>query len=74
MVMATQNPIEQEGTYPLPEAQLDRFMLHVKIDFPSPEAEREVLEDRARRSHGANRQVILPRLAARNLRRQTGSA
>lgn len=43
MVMATQNPIEQEGTYPLPEAQLDRFMLHVKIDFPSPEAEREVL-------------------------------
>nr|WP_210187595.1 MoxR family ATPase [Xaviernesmea rhizosphaerae] len=43
MVMATQNPIEQEGTYPLPEAQLDRFMLHVKIDFPSAEAEREVL-------------------------------
>ncbi|MEN3792343.1 MoxR family ATPase [Fulvimarina sp. MAC3] len=44
MVMATQNPIEQEGTYPLPEAQLDRFMLHVKIDFPSLEAEREVLK------------------------------
>jgi MoxR-like ATPase len=34
MVMATQNPIEQEGTYPLPEAQLDRFMLHVRIDYP----------------------------------------
>jgi len=34
MVMATQNPIEQEGTYPLPEAQLDRFLLHVSIDYP----------------------------------------
>ncbi|MEJ8475065.1 MoxR family ATPase [Roseibium sp. H3510] len=43
MVMATQNPIEQEGTYPLPEAQLDRFMLHIKIGYPSAEAEREVL-------------------------------
>lgn len=43
MVMATQNPIEQEGTYPLPEAQLDRFLLHVKIDYPSLEAEREIL-------------------------------
>lgn len=43
MVMATQNPIEQEGTYPLPEAQLDRFLLHVNIDYPSAEAEREIL-------------------------------
>ena len=43
MVMATQNPIEQEGTYPLPEAQLDRFLLHVKIDYPSLDAEREIL-------------------------------
>lgn len=43
MVMATQNPIEQEGTYPLPEAQLDRFLLHVKIDYPSAAAEREIL-------------------------------
>ena len=43
MVMATQNPIEQEGTYPLPEAQLDRFLLHVHIDYPAPEAEREIL-------------------------------
>jgi MoxR-like ATPase len=34
MVMATQNPIEQEGTYPLPEAQLDRFLMHVKVDHP----------------------------------------
>ena len=43
LVMATQNPIEQEGTYPLPEAQLDRFLLHVKIDYPSASAEREIL-------------------------------
>jgi len=43
LVMATQNPIEQEGTYPLPEAQLDRFLLHVKIDYPTAEAEREIL-------------------------------
>jgi MoxR-like ATPase len=43
LVMATQNPIEQEGTYPLPEAQLDRFLLHVKIDYPSAEHEKEIL-------------------------------
>jgi len=43
LVMATQNPIEQEGTYPLPEAQLDRFLLHVTIDYPSADAEREIL-------------------------------
>ena len=43
MVMATQNPIEQEGTYPLPEAQLDRFLLHVKIDYPKAEHEKEIL-------------------------------
>jgi MoxR-like ATPase len=43
MVMATQNPIEQEGTYPLPEAQLDRFLLYVRIDYPAAENEREIL-------------------------------
>lgn len=43
MVMATQNPIEQEGTYPLPEAQLDRFLLHVTVDYPDASAEREIL-------------------------------
>ena len=43
MVMATQNPIEQEGTYPLPEAQLDRFLLFLKIDYPAAEHEREIL-------------------------------
>ena len=44
LVMATQNPIEQEGTYPLPEAQLDRFMLKVKVGYPSREEERLILE------------------------------
>jgi MoxR-like ATPase len=43
LVMATQNPIEQEGTYPLPEAQLDRFLLHVRIDYPRLEIERQIL-------------------------------
>ncbi len=43
LVMATQNPIEQEGTYPLPEAQLDRFMLHVLVDYPNLEASRKIL-------------------------------
>jgi len=43
LVMATQNPIEQEGTYPLPEAQLDRFLVHVFIDYPDAEAERKIL-------------------------------
>jgi MoxR-like ATPase len=41
--MATQNPLEQEGTYPLPEAQLDRFLMHVKITYPSVEEERRIL-------------------------------
>ncbi|MGD2218571.1 MAG: MoxR family ATPase [Gemmatimonadales bacterium] len=43
LVMATQNPIEQEGTYPLPEAQVDRFMLKVKIGYPSREDEKEIM-------------------------------
>jgi MoxR-like ATPase len=43
MVMATQNPIEQEGTYPLPEAQLDRFLMHVSIDYPDVDSEKQIL-------------------------------
>jgi MoxR-like ATPase len=43
MVMATQNPVEQEGTYPLPEAQMDRFLMHVYISYPDDTAEREVM-------------------------------
>jgi MoxR-like ATPase len=43
MVMATQNPIEQEGTYPLPEAQMDRFLMHVYIDYPDERAEADII-------------------------------
>lgn len=44
LVLATQNPIEQEGTYPLPEAQVDRFMLKINLDYPTPEEELEILD------------------------------
>ena len=44
LVMATQNPIEQEGTYPLPEAQLDRFLMHIEIDYPDAASELEILK------------------------------
>jgi len=54
LVLATQNPIEQEGTYPLPEAQIDRFMLKIKIDYPSAEEEKEIM---ARVNSGAAGQV-----------------
>jgi MoxR-like ATPase len=50
MVMATQNPIEQEGTYPLPEAQMDRFMMKISITYPSWEEEREIIRRSARSS------------------------
>jgi MoxR-like ATPase len=58
LVLATQNPIEQEGTYPLPEAQMDRFLMHVRIDYPSVEDEVEVIrlvrdETRAEQSSSA---------------------
>lgn len=52
LVMATQNPIEQEGTYPLPEAQLDRFLMHVKIDYPEVSTEKGILHlDQARQQN-----------------------
>ena len=48
MVLATQNPVEQEGTYPLPEAQVDRFMMNLLVTYPSQEEERQILRARAR--------------------------
>jgi MoxR-like ATPase len=48
LVLATQNPIEQEGTYPLPEAQVDRFMLKLRIGYPSREEERQIVDLMAR--------------------------
>jgi MoxR-like ATPase len=50
LVLATQNPIEQEGTYPLPEAQVDRFMLKIKITYPTREEEGKILETMSRRN------------------------
>jgi MoxR-like ATPase len=60
LVLATQNPIEQEGTYPLPEAQVDRFMLKVKIGYPSKDEEREIIR---RNLH--TDQTIAPQAAVR---------
>jgi len=63
LVLATQNPIEQEGTYPLAEAQTDRFMLHVKVTYPTKQEERQVM-DRATQAHAPkiNRVVTVEQL------------
>src|SRR5262245_53624736 len=53
-VIATQNPIEQEGTYPLPEAQLDRFMFNIKVDYPSLDEEKRILATTDRKSTRLN--------------------
>ena len=58
MVFATQNPIEQEGTYPLPEAQLDRFMFNLMVDYPSPEVEVEIVRSTTRALSGQLEQVL----------------
>ena len=63
MVVATQNPIEQQGTYPLPEAQLDRFLFKIMIDYPSRDEEREIVRRHGHRSAHA---------AARRFRPQAG--
>ena len=60
LVLATQNPIEQEGTYPLPEAQVDRFMLKLKVDYPSKTEEREILERMTGTNHFEVRRLISP--------------
>ncbi|XOV70008.1 MAG: AAA family ATPase [Verrucomicrobiota bacterium] len=59
LVLATQNPIEQEGTYPLPEAQVDRFMLKLKIDYPTREEERQILELMARTGSSPSAQPVV---------------
>lgn len=56
MVIATQNPIEQEGTYRLPEAQLDRFMMHLLVDYPTPQEELMIVELDERRQSGVDSQ------------------
>lgn len=75
MVMATQNPIEQEGTYPLPEAQLDRFLLHVQIGYPSLEDERKILILNREEAKSGQRDAfappkLMPESAVMDARRQ----
>ena len=69
LVMATQNPIEQEGTYPLPEAQVDRFMLKVKVTYPSRQDEKKIVERFAGQQPAPVKAVVSPKeiLAVRDL-------
>ena len=60
-VIATQNPIEQEGTYPLPEAQLDRFMFNVKVDYPDLDEEQKILEVTSSGEEVETRKVLSPK-------------
>lgn len=60
LVMATMNPIEQEGTYPLPEAQVDRFMLKVVLDFPTPEDEQKIINLNVNRTFPKVEKVVTP--------------
>ncbi len=64
-VLATQNPIEQEGTYPLPEAQLDRFMLEIQVDYPDEEDEFEIVQRRTSRQTTSLNKVIDPQQLVR---------
>jgi MoxR-like ATPase len=65
LVLATQNPVEQEGTYPLPEAQVDRFMLKVKVGYPTREEEREILDRMGGEGAPKASKVIAPESIAR---------
>lgn len=69
LVMATQNPIEQEGTYPLPEAQLDRFLMYVKIGYPDAQVEQDILALARREALGSGdkKQVTVPHLSQSTL-------
>ena len=63
-VFATQNPIEQEGTYPLPEAQLDRFLLEIHVDYPSEDEEREIARRTTAEQAGSIPRVLASRRGA----------
>jgi MoxR-like ATPase len=69
LVLATQNPVEQEGTYPLPEAQVDRFMLKVVIDYPEKEEEKIIIRNNLSKSFPKAQQILKPEsiLKARDL-------
>ncbi|MGC6423223.1 MAG: AAA family ATPase [Flavobacteriaceae bacterium] len=61
LVMATQNPVEQEGTYPLPEAQVDRFMLKTVIDYPKMEEERSIIQSNLKGSYETIKPIVTPK-------------
>ncbi len=63
LVMATQNPIEQEGTYPLPEAQLDRFLLHLEVDYPDAKNELEILRLNRGEAMSSGKEQTPPKLS-----------
>jgi len=69
LVLATQNPIEQEGTYPLPEAQVDRFMLKINVGYPSPEEELEIIRRTTKGVSSEAKAVVTPKdiIKARNV-------
>lgn len=69
LVLATQNPVEQEGTYPLPEAQVDRFMLKVVIDYPTKDEEKQIIRNNLAKSFPKANQILKPQqiIAAREL-------
>ena len=71
-MIATQNPIEQEGTYPLPEAQLDRFMFNIKVDYPTLDEEEQILAATTRHEKPEVRKVLSGR-AILNLQKLVGS-
>ena len=71
-VIATQNPIEQEGTYPLPEAQLDRFMFNIKVGYPSASEEEQILTSTTRQEKPEVRKILSSR-AILNLQKLVGS-
>ncbi len=72
LVLATQNPIEQEGTYPLPEAQVDRFMLKIVIDYPKKEEEKQILRSNILNTFASTSTILKPEdiIRARELTRQ----
>ncbi|MGO1233959.1 MAG: AAA family ATPase, partial [Marinobacter sp.] len=71
-VIATQNPIEQGGTFPLPESQLDRFLMRLHLGYPDPKAERELLEGEDRRALTERLNAILPQDQLRSLQDAAG--
>ncbi|MDE1993586.1 MAG: MoxR family ATPase [Rhizobiaceae bacterium] len=79
MVMATQNPIEQEGTYPLPEAQLDRFLMHIEVGYPDEESEGAIMRlnrDEENEAHGGKPPTTVERLSPQavfDARKEIGS-